>query len=47
MQNISGNIASNEKLTADCATFGVSVSTTVACQVIVVFLISSCCSSDG
>jgi hypothetical protein len=34
MQSISGNIASNEELTADCATFGVSVSTAVACQVI-------------
>jgi hypothetical protein len=31
-QNVSGNIASNEKLTAECATFGVSVSTAVTCQ---------------
>jgi hypothetical protein len=34
MQSISGNIASNEKLTADGATLGVSISTAVACQVI-------------
>jgi len=34
MQSIGGNIASNEKLTADGATLGVSISTAVACQVI-------------
>ena len=34
MQSISGNNASNEKLTADGATLGVSIHTAVACQVI-------------